>query len=180
MSDSHLPDDVRRWPKDPFALLGISRNVDARELRRAYTRLIRDYKPEHCPDQFRLIREAYESAQRWVAWNAPAPAPEETSILPASDVIETQEADSGAMSLSDSGARACAMTGAPERRGQAAIAKTKRHRSSPSRRGPALLRSRLSSPSWTNCGSRPSAAKSPPYTLGCGNWPNSIRGARIF
>jgi hypothetical protein len=31
-----------------------------RDLRRAYTRLIRKYKPEQFPEQFRLIREAYD------------------------------------------------------------------------------------------------------------------------
>lgn len=63
---SELPDDVRRWPSDPFQLLGVPRNVPPRELKRAYTRLIRAYKPEHAPEQFRRIREAYDSARQFV------------------------------------------------------------------------------------------------------------------
>ena len=59
---SDLPEDVRRWPSDPFELLGVSRDVPPRELKRAYTHLIRTYKPEHAPEQFRRIREAYDKA----------------------------------------------------------------------------------------------------------------------
>ena len=32
-----------------------------RDLRKAYLRLIRSYKPEHSPEEFKRIREAYES-----------------------------------------------------------------------------------------------------------------------
>jgi hypothetical protein len=35
--------------------------VSARDLRKAYLHLIRSYKPEHSPDEFRRIRDAYES-----------------------------------------------------------------------------------------------------------------------
>lgn len=63
---SELPDDVRRWPRDPFQLLGVPRNVPPRELKRAYTRLIRTYKPEHAPEEFRRIREAYDAVRQFV------------------------------------------------------------------------------------------------------------------
>lgn len=62
---SDLPDDVRRWPSDPFQLLGVPRDVPPRELKRAYTRLIRVYKPEHAPEAFRRIREAYDTVRQW-------------------------------------------------------------------------------------------------------------------
>lgn len=61
---SDLPDDVRRWPSDPFKLLGVPRNVPPLELKRAYTRLIRAFKPEHAPEEFRRIRQAYEAARQ--------------------------------------------------------------------------------------------------------------------
>jgi hypothetical protein len=64
VSASHLPDDLAAWPADPFAVLGVRPGVDAKELRRAYTSLIRVFKPEHRPDHFRRIREAFEFAQR--------------------------------------------------------------------------------------------------------------------
>jgi preprotein translocase subunit Sec63 len=47
MSESHLPDDVAKWPDDPYALLGVDHSVDRRSLRQAYVRLIRVYRPEH-------------------------------------------------------------------------------------------------------------------------------------
>jgi hypothetical protein len=65
VSEHHLPDNPASWPSDPYEVLGVSRNVAPRDLRKAYTNLIRTFKPEHFPDQFRRIREAFESAQRY-------------------------------------------------------------------------------------------------------------------
>ncbi|HET6881493.1 MAG TPA: J domain-containing protein [Pirellulales bacterium] len=63
---SDLPDDVRRWPSDPFKLLGVPKDVPPQDLKRAYTRLIRTYKPEHAPEEFRRIREAYDTVRQFV------------------------------------------------------------------------------------------------------------------
>jgi hypothetical protein len=64
MSASELPEDLSRWPADAYQLLGVERGVGPRDLRRAYTRLIRIYKPEQYPEHFRRIREAYENILR--------------------------------------------------------------------------------------------------------------------
>lgn len=66
MTDHTLPDDWRQWPRDPFKLLGVRPGVAPRDLKRAYTRLIRVYKPEHHPEAFGRLREAYETLQRIV------------------------------------------------------------------------------------------------------------------
>jgi hypothetical protein len=60
MSADSLPDDLNLWPHDPYELLGVEPGCDARSVRLAYTRLLRTYKPESAPEQFRRIREAYE------------------------------------------------------------------------------------------------------------------------
>lgn len=73
MSDSHLPDDLAQWPADPFAVLGVRPGVGPRELRKAYTALIRVFKPEHRPDHFRRIREAFEFVQRHAIYFQPDP-----------------------------------------------------------------------------------------------------------
>lgn len=65
-SDQHLPDDLGRWPQDPYRIPGVRRNVGAREARRAYIKLIRKFKPEHAPEQFQRIREAFEQIQRQI------------------------------------------------------------------------------------------------------------------
>ena len=62
MSEHSLPPDPSSWPRDPFRLLGVAPGVSARDLRKAYLRLIRSYKPEHSPEEFKRIRDAYESA----------------------------------------------------------------------------------------------------------------------
>ncbi|MDB5336068.1 MAG: dnaJ 1 [Planctomycetaceae bacterium] len=60
MSDHVLPESLADWPHDPCTLLGVPQDVDERSLKRAYTKLIRVYKPEHHPDKFARVREAYE------------------------------------------------------------------------------------------------------------------------
>ncbi len=86
MSD-HLPsDDPSSWPRDPFKLLGVARGASAREVKRAYHDLIRKYKPEHAPEAFRRIREAYESARQFVA---------HTSLAPESFVFRIENHDEG-------------------------------------------------------------------------------------
>jgi len=66
MAEIELPDDPRDWPKDPYELLGIDRQSAAADAKRAYLRLVRRFKPEHFPEQFQLIRQAYDriEAQR--------------------------------------------------------------------------------------------------------------------
>ncbi len=75
MSDSHLPDDIAAWPSDPYRLLGVTRRTPLREIKQAYRRLIRQFKPEQAPAAFRLIRDAWEA----IEVQAPAPQPEASS-----------------------------------------------------------------------------------------------------
>jgi hypothetical protein len=69
MNDISLPENLADWPDDPFELFGVTPEVSQRELRRIYTRLIREYKPERAPQQFSRIREAYETLRQHAAWN---------------------------------------------------------------------------------------------------------------
>lgn len=64
MTTPQLPDDPAHWPTDPYALLGVARGVLPQELRRVYARLIRQYRPDSAPEQFRRVREAYEAVVR--------------------------------------------------------------------------------------------------------------------
>lgn len=91
---NHLPDDPRQWPDDPFALLGVERGVGELDLKRAYTRLIRRFKPEHHPKEFQRIRDAYEQCQLQFRWFSPAidsPEPERDSPLP--EVVAPEAAE---------------------------------------------------------------------------------------
>jgi len=75
MSDHQLPEDLSQWPRDPFRLLGVMPGIGPRDLKRAYTRLIRTFKPEQFPEHFRRIREAYEIVLRHVEIFGGADAP---------------------------------------------------------------------------------------------------------
>lgn len=95
MDAPELPEDLNRWPKDPYKLLGVSPGVHPKELRRVYTRLIRAYKPEQQPDQFRRIREAYELIMRqvefWHSVHGPSGEPEpEPNATDANQVADQQ------------------------------------------------------------------------------------------
>jgi hypothetical protein len=93
MNEHTLPDDLSRWPANPFDLLGVRPGVSDRDLRRAYARLIRAYKPEQFPEHFRRIREAYEAARQYAQYfaipeEAPAdsPAPPHVPPTPVPDI----------------------------------------------------------------------------------------------
>jgi curved DNA-binding protein CbpA len=64
MTPPELPEDPRAWPDDAFDILGVRPGDDDAVVKRAYTRLIRRFKPEHFPEQFRRVREAYEDCLR--------------------------------------------------------------------------------------------------------------------
>ena len=87
MTPPNLSDDMRDWPDDPFALLGVEPGAADADLKRAYTRLVRRFKPEHHPDEFRRIREAYEFCLERSAWyrpdpdDPPEPEPERTIVV---------------------------------------------------------------------------------------------------
>jgi curved DNA-binding protein CbpA len=66
---------------DPYAVLGLSREASAEEIKRAYFTLVRANPPERNPVEFKRIRGAYERlrdpAQRFEAdMQLPQPWPE--------------------------------------------------------------------------------------------------------
>ena len=46
---------------DPYAVLGLTADSDDETIRRRYLELVKQFSPEHHPDQFAAIRQAYES-----------------------------------------------------------------------------------------------------------------------
>jgi len=65
MSGSSLPENPADWPGDPYAVLGVARSAEWKEIRRAYAARIKIYKPEQAPEAFQKIRAAYELLQRF-------------------------------------------------------------------------------------------------------------------
>src|SRR5262245_11457260 len=45
---------------DPYAILGVSADADETTIRRRYLALVKQYPPEHQPQKFAEVREAYE------------------------------------------------------------------------------------------------------------------------
>jgi curved DNA-binding protein CbpA len=74
-SDSHLPDAGQERKQsthdrppdltssDPYAVLGLPHRAPAREVKRKYFELVRQYPPETHADEFKLVRAAYEKLQ---------------------------------------------------------------------------------------------------------------------
>ncbi|HHV95666.1 MAG TPA: DnaJ domain-containing protein [Clostridiaceae bacterium] len=44
-----------------YDILEIDRTADEREIKKAYAKMVRMYPPEKCEDEFKKIREAYET-----------------------------------------------------------------------------------------------------------------------
>ena len=80
MSSPHLPENLNEWPESPYAILGVEFGIEPRDLKRAYTQLVRSWKPEQYPEHFRRIREAYETVLRHVPFfGIAAAAPSDAS-----------------------------------------------------------------------------------------------------
>jgi curved DNA-binding protein CbpA len=47
-------------PEDPYRTLGVERNADSAQIKKAYFQLVREYSPESAPEQFQRIRAAYD------------------------------------------------------------------------------------------------------------------------
>ena len=88
MTDRELPEDMQSWPHEAHELLGIERYGDERTLKRAYTRLIRRFKPDHHPQQFARIRAAYEELQRQLEWRAQYDSPPTEQIISLDQLLD--------------------------------------------------------------------------------------------
>lgn len=89
MSELPLPADHQRWPENVFELLGTELGVDEKTLKRAYQRLIKVYRPERYPEEFRRIREAYDTAQSISQWmTSVGDLPKPASERPAEEMLE--------------------------------------------------------------------------------------------
>jgi hypothetical protein len=59
---NELPDDLSQWPKNNWELFSLdSQNVSYKDLRKAYSKLIKRFRPETHPEQFQRIQEAFET-----------------------------------------------------------------------------------------------------------------------
>jgi hypothetical protein len=59
-----LPDDVERWPGDPYELLGVSRRSAPQDVRSAHDRLAARFDPAQAPEQCRRLRAARDAVLR--------------------------------------------------------------------------------------------------------------------
>jgi len=66
----------------PWEILGISQDADKRDIKRAYGKLIKENRPDDSPEQFQLIRSAYEYMLDSLS-DSSAPTPHFSSIMSA-------------------------------------------------------------------------------------------------
>ncbi len=53
--------------KDPYEVLGVSRQADDAEVRNRYLQLVREFPPDRAPDRFAEIRAAFDQLRDPVA-----------------------------------------------------------------------------------------------------------------
>ena len=75
-----LPDDPSDWPRNPFELLGVSRDSDSKTVRRAYFKAIRQYKAEKFPAEFQRFQQAHEEAQRLIGLTSTASSANQQNV----------------------------------------------------------------------------------------------------
>lgn len=76
MSDEAGKVDWNLLPHQPLKFFGLAAEFDRKDLKRAYNRLLRQFKPEKHPNEFQQIRAAYElldNQQRYGAAATPPP-----------------------------------------------------------------------------------------------------------
>lgn len=82
------PTDEPSWellPDHPEEFFCLEDEYDRRELKRAYTRLIKRFKPERCPAEFKRIRAAYEVLDEQLRYGALGSFTESISFDPPAD-----------------------------------------------------------------------------------------------
>lgn len=56
-----LSENIDEWPVSPYEVLGLPRTAERTDIRRAYSALIRRFRPETHPKQFQRVRESFEA-----------------------------------------------------------------------------------------------------------------------
>jgi hypothetical protein len=59
--NEQLSENIDEWPVSPFEVLGLPRTAERTDIRRAYSALIRRFRPETHPKQFQRVRESFEA-----------------------------------------------------------------------------------------------------------------------
>jgi curved DNA-binding protein CbpA len=106
--EQHGQDELQPY-SDPYAALGVSRDATLDEIKDAYFQLVRAHPPERDPEQFKVIRAAYDrvrTAERrietdWLLLQPELPLPAE-GAAPAFDLsVHREDLLAAARALSD-------------------------------------------------------------------------------
>ncbi|MEM8943772.1 MAG: hypothetical protein AAGD11_01210 [Planctomycetota bacterium] len=79
MTNENNQPDWNLLPADPRGFFSLSAEFERKELKRAYNRLIRIYKPEKHPNEFQRIRAAFEELDMQLRYGYSMPAPSQRS-----------------------------------------------------------------------------------------------------
>ncbi len=85
-------------PACAFALLGISANASEADVRRAYARKLKDFRPDEDPEGFQRLVSARDAALAWARQLAKAPAPDSAEPESARPAIEEEAPEPSASS----------------------------------------------------------------------------------
>ena len=88
-------------PHQPRAFFGLEPSAQIRDLKRAYGRLIKRYKPDSHPTEFMRIGEAYEALESAMTYGFEGEAHERMGATPAEPAIDVTDSASNQPSLSD-------------------------------------------------------------------------------
>lgn len=94
--------DFSYLPHDPRRFFGLEPGFDRRDLKRSYTRLLKRYKPERHPEEFQLLRAAFERLDAQLRSETSAPEAESPRLEdPRPSLSRSPEPPAEARSLHD-------------------------------------------------------------------------------
>lgn len=101
MTDTPTP-EWNLLPDFPARFFGLSTGFEREELKRAYGALIKKFKPDKSPNEFKMIRAAYEQLDRSLRYGrTQADADSQRSIVPFDEVIRSELDAPNQKSVSD-------------------------------------------------------------------------------
>ncbi|MFN7782463.1 MAG: hypothetical protein ACK5PG_06975, partial [Lysobacterales bacterium] len=78
---------------NPWQVLGIEPTEDARAIKQAYARALKQHRPDSDPEGYQRVRECYEWALGWVEWRQSQPLDPDPQASIASESVEAPAPD---------------------------------------------------------------------------------------
>lgn len=88
ISDGSVPWNL--LPGNPLGFFGLNEDYTRKDLKRAYNKYLKLFKPEKFPEEFKKIRNAYETLEESLAYGTKVPIPTVNIQAPSNDEVKVE------------------------------------------------------------------------------------------